>query len=535
MSETEIHLDRTEIWAVNALANWCGDDERLPGGAVHLRQELGRRSWVVDGELATVGLDFDAAGGAVDVALPPRLVRFASRNHTDDVGANLVIVDDAGAKVVTEAASMSVGRGHLVRLPAHVHRPVAEPAASIDVDGAHLRALISAARCPARSVEDHTPLFWLEVDGGRLSVEIDWIDNIGPASYSMAGTGSGRGVTAARPDALAYALEMVEPDCIVTLELSGDGDAPLVLRSGAMWARLANVSTTVERLRAAVEQALYEAFGPLALYRDADGDYPLTQRGVPIYARLIDGSPAALQVFSVLIHDVEASPDLYREVNDLNRTLGFTRLVWVEGQVLGIVDLVAHTLDPDEIRTAVIRLSDLPHVLGDVLTTVFGGTIVVQEAQRWEYYRGTVILAELLPGLDVALTGPDAMDWPANVDECFVITAENPAGIPMPVDVNDRATVSLAADIQRAGGSFVRAAGWASDDSHVEYGFLVWGIDRVTAVRLGRQYGQDAIFAVTREDVELISCQSDQSMSWPRVPVAAETHQGDSVDGPTTQ
>ena len=112
----------------------------------------------------------------------------------------------------------------------------------------------------------------------------------------------------------------------------------------------------------------------------------------------------------MVLEDIEVSPELLNELNDLNKGASFARVFHVESQVLAEVDLVAETLDHDELRVAVERIRELVVRIAPTIALVFGGQEVVDPSRRrLNAYRSTTIEAEIQPGLLRTLNGPHAV------------------------------------------------------------------------------------------------------------------------------
>jgi hypothetical protein len=87
----------------------------------------------------------------------------------------------------------------------------------------------------------------------------------------------------------------------------------------------------------------------------------------------------------------------------------------------------------------------------------------------------------------------------------WVITAYNPDGKPADAGDNIAGDAELRAEIGALGITPFRIIGLSPDEKHAEPG---WGIpcDEATAIRLGRQFRQDAVFHFTAGEIWLIGC-----------------------------
>ena len=68
----------------------------------------------------------------------------------------------------------------------------------------------------------------------------------------------------------------------------------------------------------------------------------------------------------------------------------------------------------------------------------------------------------------------------------------------------------------RSGGRLPTAVGCSPDGSDVEAGIIMWGLPLDAALFYGRKYGQDAVFRITADAVELLSCVEDRREILPR-------------------
>src|SRR5207249_4796666 len=106
-----------------------------------------------------------------------------------------------------------------------------------------------------------------------------------------------------------------------------------------------------------IETGVRERVGRLLTeYLDGAVGVDPTERPVAIRAgtamvqvRLIDADPPVVRVFSSLLRGVECSAELLAELNEINAHLSFARLFWRDGAVLGATELLAATIDPNEL------------------------------------------------------------------------------------------------------------------------------------------------------------------------------------------
>ena len=348
---------------------------------------------------------------------------------------------------------------------------------------------------------------YLDVNEGVLTISAD-IPGLGTTTCHLDGASVGHGSVQVELSTLHRLVRFHPTEVCLHIPVV-DGDL-LYLKSEDAEGMLTPIMSIREQARPHVEDAIISAYGRIALYRDHDDDYRLVRRGTPVFGRLIDSYPTRLQVFAVLLDEIEATPELYEEMNDYNVALGYVRVTHMEGQVWAVVDLVAESMTAGELKTAVERITSAAEKLVPMLQLRFGGESSAAEDVRWESYIDTVVMAEVQPGKYVALNGPDAVkDWPFE-GPVHVITAWDPQGVHRSTKENEIANQLLAGDLLALGLHFVRTYGVGMEDHDGEPGFAVWGSTYEDARRLGESYDQDAIFEISATKLLLISCFDDR-------------------------
>ena len=132
------------------------------------------------------------------------------------------------------------------------------------------------------------------------------------------------------------------------------------------------------------------------------------------------------------------------------------------------------------------------------LEAAYLATHFVVEDLRWS---GVILVGESTPELDDFLRAQGLSDW-------AYITAYNPRSERLSDDVNQGRYAELIQKLDADGIPWLSGFGrtpdgsWPSDPS-----VLVWGIDRATAVEIGRTFGQNAIVCGTLGgQAELVAC-----------------------------
>jgi len=134
-------------------------------------------------------------------------------------------------------------------------------------------------------------------------------------------------------------------------------------------------------------------------------------------------------------------------------------------------------------------------------------------------YRSTIVSAEVVPGLDTALTRVDGVtEWPFP-GPVFVITGWNPQGVNRPGDYTNSL---IARDVLHQGGRLVLGQGSSPDGEHIKPSVIAWGINLDFARDLGRRADQEAIFMIDEDNVYLTASFYDRTEHRSRLSSVAE-------------
>jgi hypothetical protein len=136
----------------------------------------------------------------------------------------------------------------------------------------------------------------------------------------------------------------------------------------------------IDRIRPYVEKLLREGFSIPDLQPDPDGDYPFRYRTAGYYVRLFDERAPTLQLFSVVVRDIKRTPKLLGKLNDINAGATFVRVYWVNHQVIASTELVADTLDAEELGNACNIVGRVADAIGRGLVADFGGHVLFEDA-----------------------------------------------------------------------------------------------------------------------------------------------------------
>lgn len=447
------------------------------------------------------------------------------------------------------------------------------PSAEVDAAGLHLLASFSrdAPTGPFLDESREEPTFLLGISPGALSARVEWHE-LGMNTYSTPALTEGVGEIAVNPRFIAEAVEVLDPGP-VRVRLPIEEDSPLVITQEGFTAYVMPMDEMLA-IVSTVEEVLEKCFGIDVRVPNLAGDYELSSYGVPVYARVVADEPPRVRIFAELIAEIEATPELLHELNALNLGYGFVKVLWIEGSLVVEGDLVAETIDPAEVTALFERVRHVAEELGPSLAAVYGGVSTQRgDIARWAEYLRTVVVVSLGPGNTVDLTGPSAeVEWPFE-DVVYVLTAWDPAGRKRPTEVNNEQNALLAADVMRLGGSLLQSSGYTPLDAPVEEqedkpadtsdgqpgdrtgdqtgdlpeeravpaggaeltvplggtqrksgagefldsGFLVWGLDTETILAIARSYGQEAVYRLTPDTLEILGAFTDRVERRPRL------------------
>jgi hypothetical protein len=128
-----------------------------------------------------------------------------------------------------------------------------------------------------------------------------------------------------------------------------------------------------EMLRPYVEQVLKTHLGVDELVRDGDGDYPIRFGSAKYFVRLSDEQPPVVRVYSHVLVGVRGTAKLYQALNTINQHISFARVFHQGKAVLVATELLAETLDPEELVVACRSIANLADVHDGELKAAFGG------------------------------------------------------------------------------------------------------------------------------------------------------------------
>jgi hypothetical protein len=131
-------------------------------------------------------------------------------------------------------------------------------------------------------------------------------------------------------------------------------------------------------IRPYVEKTVAEYIGakPDELMVNQDGSIPIRRGTTAYYVRLMDGRPPMVQVYSTVLYEVPKSPELLERLNEINSEAMFARAFWTADQVVVATELVADSIDTQQIETACGVVGTLADHYDNELRKSFGGKTI---------------------------------------------------------------------------------------------------------------------------------------------------------------
>jgi hypothetical protein len=134
--------------------------------------------------------------------------------------------------------------------------------------------------------------------------------------------------------------------------------------------------TRLEVLQPFIEKTVSEYLGVDDVQVWEDGTIPIRSGTTVVNVRLVQGQNAShpiLQVYCPLLSEVDSSPELLSKLNDVNANLSFVRAFWTDRQVILAMEMLAESLDRDQVAHAVSLVSLAGNFWDSELNRAFGG------------------------------------------------------------------------------------------------------------------------------------------------------------------
>ena len=123
---------------------------------------------------------------------------------------------------------------------------------------------------------------------------------------------------------------------------------------------------------------------------DLDGDLPIEYGGAAFYVRIDGLTDPVVQIFSVVLADIEANPELHGALNDINCRLRFARAFHVQQQVLIEAEIWGTDLNMTNFQHACKNVALASDAHGNALKAAFGGTLRFELSKKQTYRIGFI-------------------------------------------------------------------------------------------------------------------------------------------------
>lgn len=251
----------------------------------------------------------------------------------------------------------------------------------VEVDSNRLIDACGAVAVVPMGIENESPVSaWIYVEDGRLVLEAPWL------RY---------------PDSKVFIdLEESAPDTVHVLV------SPVRLRELLVATDSAQIALTIPASPLGViglahgnyrallkpldrwgsqkeqlEKLLCEFLRAEEVTPDQDGDYLITTpEGNRLWVRLHVGiETISVQVFSVLASPVPCTSELLMELNSINATAPFVKVIWADDAIMAETDIVAEQLDISELSNAILVVQATADRYLGVLSAFFGSSEDAEE------------------------------------------------------------------------------------------------------------------------------------------------------------
>lgn len=128
-----------------------------------------------------------------------------------------------------------------------------------------------------------------------------------------------------------------------------------------------------EMVEAHVERLLERITGDERLERDQAGDWPFTRNRSMMYVTINGDKAQQVAVYAVAAHSVPADSSLFELLNTINNQISYSRAFWTDSQVLVAAEMVAESLDIEELQTALDRVAAAADRFGPQVVELCGG------------------------------------------------------------------------------------------------------------------------------------------------------------------
>ena len=123
---------------------------------------------------------------------------------------------------------------------------------------------------------------------------------------------------------------------------------------------------------------------------DHDGDLPIEYGGASFYVRIDGPNDPVVQIFSVVLADLDGTTELHSALNDINSRLRFARAFHVQQQVLIEAEIWGSDLNMSNFQHACRNVAMASDAHGNALLKSFGGIPRFEQSKKKTYRVGFI-------------------------------------------------------------------------------------------------------------------------------------------------
>ncbi len=131
--------------------------------------------------------------------------------------------------------------------------------------------------------------------------------------------------------------------------------------------------TRSEVIRPFIEKTLSEWLEADEIKPSDKGEYLFRRGSAEVCVRIDEGEPTSVTVYSLVLRHVKKSARLLDALNLINTEIDFARVFWLENAVVLAIELLASTLDAEQLRASCETVARLADSLDSQLKKKFGG------------------------------------------------------------------------------------------------------------------------------------------------------------------
>lgn len=374
-----INITRDEWRSIHDWMHYSlGESENTAIGHFLLQIDGCRRTWVTtdDAQITAIEVEGLPPVGDYNPSWPLRvLVNSRLFRGADAADATLVLTDEGGRRMQTLRRD-----GVTFTLP--------EPAGTfpdwerslgriegveVEVEAQHLvEACDIASVSPMGRCNHGTAEAWLRARNGKLIIESVWDDHA-PSRVEIDLVKSAPDTAAVLVDPRRLRMLLVAVDLpTVRLTIPHSPRGAFGIRSGDYSAGLVSLDC-FGPVRDRVEALLQQILSLDSIEPDEEGDYSVVSpSGQQLWVRLYGhADPVNVQVFSVLATNIEPTPELMCEINSINASAAYAKVLWKDGAVIVEVDLSGKSLARADIANALEMVGLTVDRYGSILGSYF--------------------------------------------------------------------------------------------------------------------------------------------------------------------